>query len=85
MTFRVERNDSPRGSFGNYTYLIYRNDVLVAHYWHGYRGDENGIDFVHGLSESWPVGTMVEFLEGGGPKPTTLSQRAKIYLQEKLA
>jgi hypothetical protein len=85
MTYRVERDDALRESFGEYKYRIYRDGILVAHYWHDYRGDEHGIDFVGGRSEAWPVGRMVEFLEGGGPKPTTLSKRAEAYIQERLA
>ncbi len=85
MTYRVERVDAPRKSFGEYKYRIYRDGILVAHYWHDYRGDEHGIDFVSGRSETWPVGRMVEFVEGGGPKPTTLSRRAEAYIEERLA
>jgi hypothetical protein len=85
MTYRVERDDAPRESFGEYKYRIYQGDTLIAHYWHDYRGDEHGIDFVNGKSETWPVGRMVEFLEGGGPKPTALSMRAEAYIRERLA
>ena len=84
MIYRVERDDSPRESFGDFKYRIYRDGDLIAHYWHDYRCDEHGIDFVSGHSETWPVGRMVEFLEGGGPKPTTLSKRAEAYLHERL-
>ncbi|MDR3427972.1 hypothetical protein [Silvimonas sp.] len=83
MTFRVERDESPRESFGHYKYRIFRDNVLVANYWHDYRGDEHGIDFVNGPSEIWPVGRMIEFLEGGGPHPTILSKRAEAYLKAK--
>jgi len=85
MAFRVEHEDSPRESFGNYRYCIYKGDRLVARYWHDFRGDEHGIDFVSGESESWPVGRMIEFLEGGGPQPLRLSARAITYLDSKLA
>lgn len=85
MTYRVERDNSPRESFGDYKYRIYRDGDLIAHYWHDYRGDEHGIDFVDGRSETWPVGRMIEFLEGGGSRPTALSRRAEAYLQERLA
>ena len=85
MTYRVERDDAPRESFGEYKYRIYRDGILVANYWHDYRGDEHGIDFVNGKSETWPVGRMIEFLEGGDPKATVLSARAEAYIQERLA
>lgn len=84
MIFRVEPDDSPRESFGGYKYRIYCHDVLVASYWHDYRGDEHGIAFVNGQSESCPVGRMTEFLEGGGPQPVVLSRRAEAYIQERL-
>jgi hypothetical protein len=83
MPFHVEQEDSPRESFGNYTYRIYKSNRLIAHYWHDYRGDEHGVDFVNGMSDLWPVGRMTEFLEGGGPQPLRLSQRAVAYLQSK--
>lgn len=85
MTYRVERDSAPRESFGDYKYRIYRNDTLVALYWHDYRGDEHGIDFVSGRSEMWPVGRMIDFLEGGGQAPTVLSKRAEAYIQDRLA
>lgn len=85
MTYRVERDDAPRESFGEYKYRIYRDGILVANYWHDYRGDEHGIEFVNGKSESWPVGRMIEFLEGGGPRAALLSLRAEAYIQERLA
>ena len=85
MTYRVERDDAPRESFGEYKYHIYRDGILVANYWHDYRGDEHGIEFVNGKSETWPVGRVIEFLEGGGPTATVLSLRAEAYIQERLA
>jgi hypothetical protein len=85
MTYRIEQDESKRESFDEYRYRIYRGDTLIAHYWHDYRGDDHGIDFVNGLSEGWPVGRMVDFIEGGGPKPLVLSKHAVIYIQNKLA
>jgi hypothetical protein len=85
LTYRVEHDASPRESFGEYRYRIYRGDRLVANYWHDFRGDEHGIGFISGKSESWPVGRMVDFLEGGGPgKPTVLSKLAIAYMEERL-
>ena len=57
--------------------------ALIAHYWHDYRGDEHGIEFIDGTKESWPVGRMIDFVEGGGPKPLTLSERAVEYLKQR--
>ncbi len=84
MTFRIEQDSTERESFGNYDYRIYRGDKLIARYWHDYRGDEHGIDFVSGESEGWPVGRMIDFIEGGGPQPLVLSQAAVAYLRNKL-
>ncbi|WP_260393120.1 hypothetical protein [Ralstonia sp. SET104] len=83
MSFRIELDVSVRESFGDYRYHIYDGDRLIARYWHDYRGDEHGIEFVDGLRESWPVGRMVDFIEGGGPTPLVLSARALVYLAAK--
>jgi hypothetical protein len=83
MSFKIEQIDSAREPFGNYTYRIYKDGHLIAHYWHDYRGDEHGIEFVNGENELWPVGSMTDFIEGGGPKALTLSERAVTYLHQK--
>jgi len=67
MNYRVEQQDSPRDAFGNYKYRIYQNNVLVAHYRHDYRGDEHGIDFINGQSETWPVGRMIDSSKAAAP------------------
>lgn len=84
MTYRLEQDDSPRESFGHYRFRIYQGDRLVARYWHDYRGDEHGIEFIGGAKESWPVGRMIDFLEGGGPQPRALTAAAVRYLEQKL-
>lgn len=84
MSYTIEEINDKRESFGEYKYRIFKNGQLVAHYWHDYRGDEHGIDFIDGESESWPVGRMVDFLTGGGPQPLGLSKRAVEYLNLKL-
>jgi hypothetical protein len=83
MAYRVEHADARRESFGEYRYRIYQDDRLIAYYWHDYRGDEHGIEFVTGSAESCPVGRMTDFLEGGGPKPLRLSELAILYLDKK--
>lgn len=85
MTFRIERDDAPRESFGEYRYLIYRGGTLIARYWHDYRGDEHGLEFLNGKIDMWPVGRMIDFLEGGGPQPIMLSKRAEAFIKERLA
>jgi hypothetical protein len=84
LLYRVERDGAPRESFGEYRYLIYRDNTLVAHFWHDYRGDDNGIEFVHGAQEACPVEYPSRFLEGGGPEALALSQKAIAYLERKL-
>lgn len=83
MPYKIEHDPSEREPFGEYRYRIYHDDVLIAHYWHDYRGDEHGIKFIDGPSEEWPVGRMIDFIEGGGPKPLVLSERAMAYLRGK--
>ena len=83
MSFTIEQKKETRESFGNYRYRIYEDGRLIAHYWHDFRGDDHGIEFVNGSKELWPVGQMTEFIEGGGPQPLTLSGRAVDYLKQK--
>ncbi len=84
MEYTVKQKTSNRESFGDYTYEIHRNGKFVANYWHDYRGDEHGIEFVNGEKDSWPVGRMIDFLTDGGPNPTSLSSAAITYLNGKL-
>jgi hypothetical protein len=84
VSYRIEQDPrASRDSFPAYTYRIYEADRLVARYWHDHRGDDHGIKFVDGHSEDWPVGLMTEFLEGGGPEPLRLSDRAVTYLNAR--
>jgi hypothetical protein len=83
MGFRIEQTVSNRESLEEYRYRIYEDGRLIASYWHDHRGDEHGIEFVDGTSELFPVGRMIEFVEGGGPKPLALSERAVAYLRKK--
>ena len=83
MSYTIEQDKSQRESFGNYTYRIYESGRLIANYWHDYRGDEHGIRFIDGAEQAWPVGRMTDFVEGGGPQPLTLSQRAVAYLEAR--
>lgn len=84
MNYEIKHADVKREGFGNYRYVIHQNGRLVAHYWHDSRGEEHGIEFLNGKSEGWPVGRMIDFIEGGGPKPLRLSSAAVTYLQQEL-
>ena len=85
MAYRIERDSAPRESFGEYRYLIYKDGDLVAKYWHDYRGDDHGIEFLDGKNDFWPVGGVGSFMEGGGSAPLRLSAKAVAYLDEKLS
>ena len=82
-TFTIKYADPNRDSHGNYKYRIFKNGRIVAIYWHDFRGEEHGIDFISGSREDWPVGRMIEFLQGGGPQPLVLSEKAVKYLDLK--
>lgn len=82
MAYTVEQ-DSARDSSGNYRYRIYMDGTLVARYWHDFRGEEHGIEWAGGENDPWPVGRMTDFLEGGGPEPLTLSERAVAYMDQR--
>jgi hypothetical protein len=82
MTFSVKHTQETRGSFGDYRYGIYEEGTLIAHFWHDYRGDESGLEFVNGMSDCDPEREIGKFLEGGGSELLTLSKRAIIYINE---
>lgn len=85
MIYRVEHERKQREPFGDYRYSIYRNDQLIAYFWHDHRGDEGGVEFIDGRRESDPMSHPAHFLEGGGPHPLALSPWAISYLESKLA
>jgi hypothetical protein len=85
MSFSVEHDNAARPSGGHYWYRICDDGRLIARYWHDFRGDEHGIEFVNGTKEDWPVGRMIDFLGGGGPEPLVLSERAVAYIRVKLS
>lgn len=82
MTFTVKHVQKTRESFGEYRYGIYEDGNLIAYFWHDYRGDDNGIEFINGISANEPVGTRSGFLLGGGPQPLTLSKEAIAYINQ---
>ena len=82
MAFSIEPEPGKREDFANYNYRILRDGKLVARYWTDFRGDDHGIDFVDGNSQSWPVGGLLDFIQGGGSKPVTLTPGAIAYLEE---
>ncbi len=93
MKFRVERRSRSAERFSAHYYDIYCDDRLVAEYWHDHRGDDHGIRFL-GREKAYPFrhskeeyplfGRSRDFLEGGGPEPLRLSDRAIAYLENEL-
>ena len=82
MSYTVRHVKNNRVSFGDYHYGIYENGKIIAYFWHDYRGDDNGIEFINGISAQNPVDSRANFLGGGGPQPLTLSKRAIKYINE---
>ena len=82
MGFSIEAEGGKREDFAEYRYRIYRDGGLVAKYWVDFRGDDHGIEFVDGSSKSWPVGNVLEFIQGGGSTPVTLTKGAIAFLEE---
>lgn len=70
-------------AFGNVRYFIYKDERLVALYWHDYRGNEHGIEFVRGLSDLRPVGRVTDFMEGTDSDSPALSARGMAYLDQR--
>lgn len=85
MGFEIEQVEYKGESFADYRYNIYKDGCLIARYWHDFRGDYHGIEFANGKTEDNPVGSMVEFITGGGPQPLGLSEKAIAYLDQRLA
>ncbi len=81
MTYRIEQLTQTRGSFDPYKYHIFKNNKLIAEYWHDFCGDEHGIKFKNGFNQGYPVGKVIDFLNGGGSSPITLSPKAIDFLQ----
>ena len=84
MTYSIELANPKRKPFDEYRYEIHNGDRLVARYWHDFRADDHGIEFVDGPNESWPVGQMTDFLKGGGSQPLRLSDAAIAYLNQRI-
>jgi hypothetical protein len=82
MRYVIQHSTTPRVSFGDYEYEIHESDKLIARYWHDYRGDGHSIAFIGGKKWDDLPGRMLDFLTGGGPEPTELTQIAIDFLDE---
>lgn len=82
MSYAIQQiHSAARAPFDEHQYRIYKDGRLVATYWHDHRGDDHGINFANGTKDEWPVGRVTDFIEGGGPQPLMLSERAVAYLE----
>ena len=70
-------------AFGNVRYFIYKDERLVALYWHDHRANEHGIEFVRGPSDRWPVGRVTEFMDCARVDAPVLSARGVAYLDQR--
>lgn len=85
MSYTIQQiRSADRPQVPEYQYRVYKDDRFIATYWHDHRGDEHGIEFADGTKDEWPVGRVVDFIEGGGPQPLVLSARAVAYLNARL-
>ncbi len=80
--FTIRHTGTVRDPFGAYEYDILDGAVVIACYWHDYRGEDHGIRFADGSDEVLP-GRRSDFVKGGGPKPLTLSAAAVKWLVER--
>ena len=76
MNYKVEHAEPSRDSSGNYWYKIYKDEQLIAKYWHDFRGDEHSLEFLDGTEKYCPLERMTGFIKGGGSEPLTLSNCA---------
>lgn len=81
--FTIRYAGAVRDPFGAYEYDILDGAVVIACYWHDYRGEDHGIRFADGSDEVLP-GRRSDFVQGGGPKTLTLSAVAVKWLDERL-
>ncbi len=83
MSYRIEPTCGI-DAFGNVRYFIYKDEKLVALYWHDFRWNEHGIEFVRGLSDRSPVGRVTDFMEGAHSGSPTLSALGVAYLDQRV-
>jgi len=82
MRYTIQHSTESRLSFGNYEYEIREFGTLIARYWHDYRGDGHGITFIGGKECGDLPGVMLDFLSGGGPEPTELTETAIDFIDK---
>ena len=84
VAYRIEHAGRDPKPFSDYKFRIFSGDRMIARWSHDYRGDEHFIEFLDGSTESYPVGQVIDFVKGGGPKPLVLTARGVAYLDQKL-
>ena len=92
--FRVVSRPRSSEPFSAYYFDIFLGDRLVAEYWHDYRGDDHGITLIgrenafpfRSPKEQYPLSISArEFLEGGGPTPLKLTDKAVALIDDALS
>jgi hypothetical protein len=83
--YTIRHATSKRESFGNYEYEILKDNEIIAHFWHDYRGDEHGIKFMDGTTDNCPSDNITDFIKGGGPEPFSLTPTAIEWLEKRFA
>jgi len=83
VTYRIEYIDREQAS-GDYHRKIYKDNVLIASYWHDFRGDEYEVTFIHSGIKVEPSFRMVEFIKGGGSEPLELSEIGVEFIESYL-
>jgi hypothetical protein len=81
--FSVQQVVREREPFGDYEYEVRREGVLVARFFHDYRGDGCWVVFPDGRGEEVGAG-VPNFLEGGGGQPLRLTDTAVRFLTARL-
>ena len=82
VSYRIEMNGTCLESFDGFEFNIYKDDTLIAKYWHDERGDDQEIEFINGVKESHPIGRMIDFINAGDLEPMSLSEKAVEYLNK---
>jgi len=83
MTYRIEYIKREQ-NFGDYHRKIFKDNILIATYWHDFRGDEYEITFIHSGKKVQPSFRMIDFIKGGGPEPLELSEVGIEFIESHL-
>jgi hypothetical protein len=82
--FTIQQIDEKRESFGGYRYGIYDSTKLIGYFWHDHRGDDNEVELFCTHDKRWGFPSILDFIQGGGPMPTTLTEMALLWLASRV-